>query len=291
PALVANQYSVLDSSATAFAKHFYRALATGQTLADAARESRIAGNYALQGEAIDWAIPVVYARDPQLRFCTPASSRSAVPRRARAPSKPVAVAVWDVDHAFPALADTLERLDAAQPVFGFRLADVSAPVSAWDVDNRAPDGGPYLWAERVAGRLARLPMELQVQVVVCVTRHWLRDDDTLNIYAWWPEPERPGVLILSSAGLDELPAEGALTDAFFANVIAASLGGYFGGLGTHARGPKSCPLWRNPARDLAPLQKPQTFDARCREALRQARPDLVEALDALAQAVGGESRG
>ncbi|MCB1553525.1 MAG: CHAT domain-containing protein, partial [Xanthomonadales bacterium] len=42
PALVANQYSVLDSSATAFAKHFYRALATGQTLADAARESRIA---------------------------------------------------------------------------------------------------------------------------------------------------------------------------------------------------------------------------------------------------------
>src|SRR6187549_2118435 len=64
PALVANQYSVLDSSATSFAQHFYLSLATGMTLGESAREARIAVNYSLHGELIDWAVPVLYARDP-----------------------------------------------------------------------------------------------------------------------------------------------------------------------------------------------------------------------------------
>ena len=71
PAVVANQYSVLDSSATSFAQHFYWSLAQGNSLGESAREARIAVNYSLHGEPIDWAVPVLYARDSSLVLCRP----------------------------------------------------------------------------------------------------------------------------------------------------------------------------------------------------------------------------
>src|SRR5262249_28371081 len=71
PMVVANQYSVLDTSATFFAQHFYWSLAHGLGIGEAAREARIAVNYSLSGESIDWAVPVVYARDPNSRLCPP----------------------------------------------------------------------------------------------------------------------------------------------------------------------------------------------------------------------------
>ena len=86
PAVVANQYSVLDLSATSFAQHIYWSLAQGNSLGELAREARIAVNYSLHGEPIDWAVPVLYARDfkpgtvqaackAQLRSRNPCASR------------------------------------------------------------------------------------------------------------------------------------------------------------------------------------------------------------------------
>ena len=69
PAVVANQYSVLDTSATSFAQHFYWSLAQGMSIGQAACEARIAVNCSMQGELIDWAVPVVYARDPNMTLC------------------------------------------------------------------------------------------------------------------------------------------------------------------------------------------------------------------------------
>jgi hypothetical protein len=68
PAVVANQYKVLDSSATAFARHLYWGLAKGHTLGAAAREARVAVSYAKGAEPMDWAVPVLYARDTSLVF-------------------------------------------------------------------------------------------------------------------------------------------------------------------------------------------------------------------------------
>ena len=79
PALVANQYSVLDSSATSFAQHFYWSLAQGMSVGEAAREARIAVNYSLQGELIDWAVPVLYARDPGMTLCAPSGGPAIAP--------------------------------------------------------------------------------------------------------------------------------------------------------------------------------------------------------------------
>ena len=71
PAVLANQYKVLDSSATAFARHLYWGLAKGHTLGAAAREARVAVSYAKGAEPMDWAVPVLYARDTALVFCRP----------------------------------------------------------------------------------------------------------------------------------------------------------------------------------------------------------------------------
>ena len=75
PAVLANQYKVLDASATAFARHLYWALAKGHDLGAAAREARVAVSYAKGAEPMDWAVPVLYARDTSLVFCRPARRR------------------------------------------------------------------------------------------------------------------------------------------------------------------------------------------------------------------------
>ncbi len=72
PAVLANQYKVLDASATAFARHLYWALAKGHSLGSAAREARVAVSYAKGAEPMDWAVPVLYARDTSLVFSRPA---------------------------------------------------------------------------------------------------------------------------------------------------------------------------------------------------------------------------
>ncbi|MGA7992974.1 MAG: CHAT domain-containing protein, partial [Thermoanaerobaculia bacterium] len=72
PAVVANQYKVLDASATAFARHLMWALARGHTLGVAAREARVAVALARSSEPMDWAVPVLYARDTSLVLCRPA---------------------------------------------------------------------------------------------------------------------------------------------------------------------------------------------------------------------------
>jgi len=65
PAVVANQYSVLDQAATAFAADFYAQLARGKALADAAREARLAVGREHGTSGLDWAVPVLFARDPR----------------------------------------------------------------------------------------------------------------------------------------------------------------------------------------------------------------------------------
>jgi len=122
PMVVANQYSVLDTSATFFAQHFYWSLAQGMGVGEAAREARIAVNYSLSRESIDWAVPVLYARDPNSRLSAkrqmdvrtmPSPAVRASTRRNVAQHK-VRIAVWDTHSQFPALSSTLERLNNHQ---------------------------------------------------------------------------------------------------------------------------------------------------------------------------------
>ncbi|HKU75989.1 MAG TPA: CHAT domain-containing protein [Pyrinomonadaceae bacterium] len=233
PALVANQYSVLDSSATSFAQQFYSSLAQGLSLGQAAREARIAVNYLLHGEPIDWAVPVLYARDANATICTPRKKSATVRTTGMTASTRRAtqahvskIAVWDMDSVFPKLDETLNAMNQAQGEFGFELADLSIPLGVWDLES--VKGTPYLWAERLSHRLERMPMELGVEVLVCLTRHWLTDNDTLNLDNWWPEGRNPPICIFSIAGLEELAAQGPETDRAIAKNLVTALSGFYG---------------------------------------------------------------
>ena len=285
PALVANQYSVLDSSATSFAQHFYLSLANGMTLGQSAREARIAVNYQLHGEPIDWAIPVLYARDADLRLCAEQKTSAKEPAAAvresiRRSPKPTfsRIAFWDMDNVFPALEDTVEVMNRVQSVFEFELVDLSVPLGVWDLDSEK--GKPYLWAEHLANRLQRMPMELGVEILACVTRHSLRDDDWLNLYGWWPADRKPPIIIFSIAGFENLPSEGPETDRAIANAAVAGLAGFYGNLYSHTRS-KQCPLWRNENRELKHLIGKQEFDATCRKKLKPALGKKFDALEEL----------
>ena len=284
PALVANQYSVLDSSATSFAKHFYASLTQGLSIGESAREARIAVNYSLHGEIIDWAIPVLYARDPGMTLAAPSPARTlaalptakAARRAARRESQ---VAVWDVDDVFPALGRTLQAMNGAQSVFGFELVEMSVPLDVWDLNKE--EGTNFLKAEQVARRLQGKPVELGVDILACITRHWLRDEDWLYLYGWWPDGRKPPVVIFSVAGFDQLPAEGPDTDRAIANAAVTCLAGFYGDLDTHSRGAKDCPLAFNQSRDYKHIVGPQRFDASCRRKLSRALGPKLGALEAL----------
>ncbi len=71
PAVVANQYSVLDTAATTFARELYAALARGCALGDGFREARVALGHEIGAEVIDWAVPVLFARDPAATLRAP----------------------------------------------------------------------------------------------------------------------------------------------------------------------------------------------------------------------------
>jgi hypothetical protein len=286
PALVANQYSVLDSSATSFAQHFYWSLAQGMTLGASAREARIAVNYSLHGELIDWAVPVLYARDPNRALCAKPAQPNMVPTTAIRSSsrrattgREIRVAVWDIDDVFPALDETLQRMNGAQDVFGFELVDMSAPLDVWDLESEK--GTPYLWAEHLARRLQSKTVELRVNLLACVTRHWMRNDEWLNVHAWWPEDRKPPVALFSCAGIDDLPAEGPDTDRAIANAMVSALAGFFGELGTHPRGARNCPLFLDGGIDVKRIIGAQEFDAACRKKLSGKIRTQLPALDAL----------
>jgi hypothetical protein len=282
PALVANQYSVLDSSATSFAQNFYASLARGMSLGHAAREARIAVNYLLHGEPIDWAVPVLYARDPNMALCTPSATPMKTPVtgiRASARRSTVGhagrVGLWDMDNVFPSLDKTAAAMSRVQSVFGFELVDLSVPLGVWDLSSKK--GRRYLWADRLADRLQRMPMELGVEVLACVTRHWMRDDNYLNLYGWWPKGHKPPIIIFSVAGFEQLQPEGPDTDRAIANATVTGLAGFYGDLDSHTRS-KDCPLWFNEKRDLKHLVGQQKFDVTCRKKLK---PKLGAKFDAL----------
>ena len=285
PAVVANQYSVLDSSATSFAQHFYWSLAQGGSLGDSAREARIAVNYSLHGEPIDWAVPVLYARDSSQALCNPPppSKRSFVPEtrmrrdERRTATSRTRIAVWDMDNVFPALERTLAQMNAAQKEFDFELVRLSVPLDVWDLQEGK---AMFLWAERLAKRLSGMTVELEVDILTCITRHWMRDNDYQNTYGWWPKNRNPPILIQSVAGFDQLAPEGRETDRVIANEMVGNLAGFYGDLEGHEEGSKDCPLFFNRERKFKHLVARKRFDQNCREKLEHLGPKLG-ALDAL----------
>ncbi|MBI1786012.1 MAG: CHAT domain-containing protein, partial [Acidobacteria bacterium] len=284
PAVVANQYSVLDISATAFARHFYWSLAQGRSLGDAATEARIAVNYAIAGEAIDWAIPVVYARNPAEALCEPRAAadvkddaRKAVLRARRAPpSGKIRVALWDVHRMIPSLPQIAEAMTGSQERFAFEPVSIAAPMGTWRREKSKESGEvAYLRAEKVAQRLEGKPAEVGVQRLICLTNRPLRDRDTLELYGWEDAGEQ--IAIFSMFGfIDQLrPPELTMQ-----RMIANGAAGFLAGLSCHKRGRKFCPLYYNDERDIRAVAGALKLCPACQKTLRADR-GLREAIEKL----------
>ena len=125
-----------------------------------------------------------------------------------------------------------------------------------------------------------MPVELDVDVLACITRHPMRSDAGDNIPGWWPSNREPPILIGSVAGFNQLAPEGPQTDRVVANGMVSTLAGFYGNLDSHAKGSKECPLFFNGQRNFEDVAARQQFDKDCRKKLKGLGAKL-EALDAL----------
>jgi hypothetical protein len=255
---------VLDVSATEFAQNFYWSLAHGQSLGKATREARIAVNYSIEGESLDWAIPVIFARDPESKLCaarddvgaTITAMRGGLTAPLRRASAREAqtrqVAVWDMAGRFPHLGGTLQRLNDAQDRFMFDAVSLSVPITALRV---APDRSVQFDIDIAARRLRPAARDLSADYLLCIVDKpilYTRGGEVnWNYYSWWPDdPADKDPLIVFSSDFKELPASGPQADRAIANAAAVGLIGAITGIGTRDNAPKDSVLYHNEERDI-----------------------------------------
>src|SRR5439155_12952679 len=259
PVVVANQFSVLDVSATAFARHLYWALAQGRTIGDAAREARVAVNYSISGEAIDWAVPVVFARNPADRLASVkteaaheiAQQHQTQVRKTRAERRSFrkidirqkTIGLWDVHHNIPNMDRIVEALNAKQTDYLFKSVSITAPIGTWRREKS--EGVAYLNGEKVMERLRQKPRELGLDRLIAITNFPLRDERTLGLYAWDDDPEKKISIFSTHELLDQIEPPLSI-ERMVANAVAS----FISELPAHKKGPKNCPSYYNDECDI-----------------------------------------
>jgi hypothetical protein len=111
PAVVAMQLSIRDSSATAFCRSFYRALAAGLPLDRAVSEGRRAIFYCSSEDDRDWGVPVLYLQARNLVLQTPSDVPSASDEVDRAAVRKVLVEKFEIEDLEALCADVEEDLN------------------------------------------------------------------------------------------------------------------------------------------------------------------------------------
>ncbi|HEV8581583.1 MAG TPA: CHAT domain-containing protein [Thermoanaerobaculia bacterium] len=300
PIVVGNQYKVLDSSATAFAQYFYWALARGATVGDASREARVAVNYSIHGEAIDWAVPVVFAQNPHEVLCRP-SARDLAPERTlhseltassngrrRAGRVPaVRIGLWDVNSALPHLARLVEHLNQVQSHFSFEAVEITAPIGTWRlVRDKKRTAQGYVYAEQVVSKLRNKPAELGLTKLFCFTTFPLGDQDFKDLY-FWDDDKLDQIAVFSFAGFEEDFAKPGLS---VERAVVNQVSGSLIKMQVHYDGVKSCPCYFNGERDALYVAGPLAFCPTCEQYLtrmtRQGKvsPEAVAAAKAVLKA-------
>lgn len=285
PVVVANQFSVLDVSATAFARHFYWSLALGRSVGDAAREARVAVNYSISGEAIDWAVPVVFARNPaeQLATCKitageqviSAQKNRVADSRARRTALPahesrIIMGLWDVHHALPRLDAIAARLTVVQDRYLFKTVSFVAPLGTWQREKS--EDMAYLNAPQVARRLHEKPKELGLQRLVAITSFPVRDEETLDLYIWDDDVNRQ-ISVVSTHGLLEQLKPPYDVEHLIADTVAFLIGGFE----AHKKGPKDCPFYYNDECAIEFIAGQLELCPSCRRRLRKD-PETMKAV-------------
>ena len=291
PVVVANQFSVLDVSATAFARHFYWALAQGRSVGDAAREARVAVNYSISGEAIDWAVPVVFARNPadQLATCKTTAGEQVIAAqkdrvadsRARRNALPaherrIIMGLWDVHHALPGFDAIAARLTAVQDKYLFKSVSFVAPLGTWQ--RQKNEGIAYLNAPQVARRLHEKPKELGLQRLVAMTSFPVSDGKTPDLFVWDDDVDHRISVVSTHGFLEQLrpPLD-------VEHMIADAVAFLIGGMEAHKGGAKNCPFYYNGECAIEFIAGQLQLCAACRRKLKKD-PETTKAIEKILQA-------
>lgn len=311
PGVVANQYNVLDSAAVTYSEHFYLSLANGDTFADASREARIALNYRLDDEVIDWAIPMLYTQDPDFRLVKEKANADRITdmemdpqtrtgrtdaRRGSRPKATFRVAVADLARQFVHLDRALGRLNEAQDVFHFEHVELAVPMGVWQTEGGAPKKGKkseeetteaanaskrYLLATEFAKRVKGQIKALNADFLLCSTDQIMRVSaakaDARERFSWCDPKEN--VALFSTYLQNDLGQEGHLAGRVAANAIAEGLAGCVLARRIptykHSSAPRTCPLHEAPGSHML-VRDRLRFDAICKQRiLRHAPTDKV----------------
>ncbi|MEN8180056.1 MAG: CHAT domain-containing protein [Pseudomonadota bacterium] len=127
PAVVGMQYTIRDSSAIAFSRRFYRALANGESIDSAVSEGRLGILNRGGGGERDWGVPVLYMRGSHSVLFPP----PIVPLRrnlALATASILLLSTWFYFHLFPLVADGANRWMAN---LGLGAGAVAGMIAIW----------------------------------------------------------------------------------------------------------------------------------------------------------------
>jgi hypothetical protein len=235
PAVVANQYSVVDSLASLFSLHFYSCLAHGLSIADAMREARIAVSYADEAEPMDWGVPVLFARNPNSTLCArrpynPSSDSAVAGRGPDGPdirrrrtedfrrTRDTRVAVWCRSPSLvyrERIEDILAKITDSQNSFEFFLRKNRLPASIW----RRHQKRGYLPAQSVIADLENYRVNrFSADVLICVTDQPLMSESIEELYYY-----SAGRVVVFSIWNFDPPIAGDTFKAALANHIAIAL--------------------------------------------------------------------
>jgi len=239
PAVVANQYSVVDQLASLFSLHFYSCLAHGLSISDAMREARIAVSHSEDAEPMDWAVPVLFARNPRAVLCqrrpwdrervlADPERVTALTRRSAASllRKPKTVAVWSSSPSLSYrehLGEIISELNAAQEAFRFSAKARRIPSSFFSRDGVTG----YLDVAKVNREIDRIRRAYGVDHLICITDQPLMArgaavDKLEAIYYHLDLGSSAQVMLFSVWGFDP-PLTGEVFRAGLANHIGIGL--------------------------------------------------------------------
>lgn len=239
PAVVANQYSVVDQLASLFSLHFYSCLAHGLSISDAMREARIAVSLSEDAEPMDWAVPVLFARNPRAVLCqrrpwdrervlADPERVTAVTRRSAASllRRPKTVAVWSSSPSLSYrehLGEIIRELNAAQEAFRFSAKARRIPSSFFSRDGVTG----YLDVAKVNREIDRIRKAYGVDYLICITDQPLMArgaaaDKLEAIYYHLDLGSSAQVILFSVWGFDP-PLTGEVFRAGLANHIGIGL--------------------------------------------------------------------
>lgn len=132
PAVVANQFTVLDACAIAFSKHFYQSLVAGMSIEQGVAAGRIAA-YNADKTGRDWGAPVLYLRAAEGQLFGGAAEDAVRAEAAKAPQAVFNVRTGDVAGSGQVLGAKVGEIKQGNLVVSVTTGAVAGSVTGADV--------------------------------------------------------------------------------------------------------------------------------------------------------------